>query len=227
MSKLIDLTGQRFGRLTVIKRAQNAKDGKTQWLCRCDCGKETIVRAAPLRRGDSKSCGCGMGIKNSGFKPSYLRRTHSNRLYNIWSGMKYRCETPSCPGYPLYGGRGIRICEEWNGPDGFEHFANWSIQNGYDNGLEIDRIDNDGDYAPENCRWVTHEMNAQNRRKHSKMGADGITFRPSRTGVGGKWRASISVNNKHTSLGTFDTYEEALEARKKAEKEYWGWTKTK
>lgn len=217
MSKLIDLSGQRFGFLTVIQRAPKISGEKPKWICQCDCGKQIAVDGARLRSGHTKSCGCFSG------KPLVMRRSHGNRLYNIWAGMKYRCLTPTCPEYSHYGGRGISICSEWLNENGYENFAEWALTHGYEKSLEIDRIDNDGNYSPENCRWVPHNVNSQNRGRPSLQ--KGITLRKTKHGV--VYRASISVHNRHIHLGTYNTYEEAVEARKQAEIKYWGWQKSK
>ena len=168
MAALIDLTGQRFGRWLAIEKSIS-KCGYVMWLCRCDCGNERIVNGHDLRKGKSKSCGC---LRNE--VTTNRNITHGKtdcRLYRIWRGMKDRCTNPTNKGYPSYGGRGITICEEWL--DNFEAFYAWAMANGYDPNAPryqctIDRIDNDGNYSPSNCRWTT--MATQNKNKRAKNG---------------------------------------------------------
>lgn len=233
--RLVDLTGKRFGLLIVLQRLENDKHHKPQWLCQCDCGNQTVVRSKCLVAGDTKSCGCLVhksyirSQKNNEKKkridkPLILRHTHKNRLYNIWSGMHYRCENPNASSFVHYGGRNIKVCREWSGENGFEAFAHWAIDHGYADTLEIDRIDNDGDYRPSNCRWVDHQNNSFNRRARNQTGVSGVSYRKSRTGCGGAYRVAIMTDGKQRNIGTFQTLEEAKEARKQAEIKYRGKT---
>lgn len=158
----IDLTGQRFGRLVVLERMPQ-KGHDTKWKCRCDCGKTVYANTTSLRSGHTKSCGC--------YTHDLARERHTKhgltangipRIYRTWDGMKQRCNNPRSISYPHYGGRGIKVCREW--AESFQAFYNWAMTHGYADDLQIDRINNDGDYCPENCRWVTPRQNIRNRR---------------------------------------------------------------
>lgn len=162
MSRLIDLTGKRFERLVVLGRAANSKSGSTRWLCQCDCGNTTISDGYQLRNCITKSCGC-YSIDNC--KKNFTKHGLANhRLRYVFNSMHSRCENSENNSFTYYGGRGIKVCDEWARPQGFIAFYNWSIENGFEQGLQIDRIDVNKGYSPDNCRWVTPHENSLNRR---------------------------------------------------------------
>ncbi len=166
---LKDLTGQRFGRLTVLELGE--KRGKYTgafWTCRCDCGGTVVVPGRSLRNGETRSCGCLHSDMLR--KPPEEKRT-GTRLYAIWQGMKRRTLTKTNPRYEDYGGRGITICDEWR--DSFEAFRNWALANGYRDDLSLDRKDNDGNYCPENCRWATDLEQGNNTRRNRRFEYNG------------------------------------------------------
>lgn len=162
MSKAIDLTGQKFGKLTVLRldhiRKYN-KCTKYYWLCLCECGNYCISSQNQLSRGKTKSCGC-IQQKYFGIKHN-LRNT---KLYNNWDNIKKRCYAKTDYHYKWYGKRGITICDEWK--NDFKAFYDWAMANGYEEDLTIDRIDVNGNYEPNNCRWISIQKQQQNKRSN-------------------------------------------------------------
>lgn len=159
MSNFKDLSGQRIGRLLVKERRGSDSWRSALWFCKCDCGNECIVSSSNLRKSHTQSCGCLQREATSKANTTHGHRY--SRLYGIWNAMIGRCHRKNSKAYPLYGGRGIAVCDEWKS---FEGFLKWSLENGYEDGLSIDRVDNDKGYSPDNCRWATMEIQANNKR---------------------------------------------------------------
>ena len=162
-----DLTGQRFGRLTVI-RYHDKLNGHLRWECVCDGGKEKIV-SGPSLKGGARSCGCLLTEHN---KKQIVHGSEPKRLYRIWAGLRNRCSNPTNPDYRRYGSRGITVCGEW---DDFTVFRDWALSHGYADDLSIDRIDVNGNYSPANCRWVSAKVQANNRTNNHKVSYKGET----------------------------------------------------
>ena len=159
-----DLTGLRFSKLVVLKRCEvNTNTGKPQWNCVCDCGKQTVVSSYQLVSSRTRSCGCLVTENHYRKYPPELKQS---RIYSVWKGMKQRCSDANAINYRYYGGKGIRVCDEWR--DNFYAFYDWAIANGYRDDLTIDRIDNSKGYYPDNCRWASYKEQ-QNNRSNNKI----------------------------------------------------------
>lgn len=164
MSKVNDLTGKRFGRLTVAERAGSNKRGRATWLCNCDCGKTIIAAGSDLIH-KQRSCGC----QRTDFLEAFNKETktthgmRNTRLYREWRAMINRCSSEVWKDYKNYGGRGIIVCPEW--ASSFESFRDWALANGYQDDLTLDRIRVNGNYEPSNCRWATTKQQANNKRQ--------------------------------------------------------------
>lgn len=171
IGKKIDLIGQRFGRLVVVKEAEphTTKGGRKiyRWECVCDCGNTCVVATSDLRNNHTLSCGCYQKERVS--KINSIHGLSNTRLYNIHKNMMRRCYDVNDEKYKYYGGRGITMCNEWLGKNGVANFIDWAIQNGYEEDLTIDRIDGNKGYEPDNCRWVTRKQQSNNIRSNRTL----------------------------------------------------------
>ena len=174
--KAKDLRGSVFGRWTVIEKAESRKR-MAVWKCRCECGTEKEVYQKHLLSGASTSCGCirneqaSKRMKES--NPAEIKHNmHHTRLYGKWRNMKHRCHNPNDRNYRYYGGKGIKVCDEWQE---FIPFMEWALKNGYNEGLSIDRIDFDGNYEPKNCRWLTIQKQQYNKSNNHLLTYEGKT----------------------------------------------------
>lgn len=182
MGKYRDLTGERFGRLTVVAKAQRPPKyaNRQFWLVRCDCGNERVLSSGEWNRHARYSCGCyGRELASVRAYKQHLTHGHSSsRLYGIWNAMKQRCNNPNVKEYNFYGGRGIKVCDEWS--HDYTSFERWMLDNGYSEEEKrgkctLDRIDVNGDYCPENCRLATQKQQANNTRKNRLLTYNGST----------------------------------------------------
>ncbi len=180
--QLCNLEGRRFGYLSVV-RFSHSHNGHTYWFCICDCGKDIVVRGSHLKSGHSVSCGCKRG--------NISHQESKTRLYHIWNGMRERCSNSKNPQYDSYGARGIRVCSDWLS---YVNFRDWSLANGYAENLSIDRIDNNGGYSPENCRWATAREQANNTRKTRFITYNGETHSIS------EWARKLGIKQSTLSM---------------------------
>lgn len=157
--------GQKFNRLTVIgfRYLRRGQYHHWEWECKCDCGNVKTFNPGKVKSGHTQSCGCIRAERLIGYNKvnKYIHGGHKTRLNNIWHGARQRCENPTSKDYKNYGGRGIRFCSEWQS---FDCFRNWAMNNGYDPALTLDRIDTNGNYEPDNCRWTSIKAQCRNKR---------------------------------------------------------------
>ena len=186
MAKIVNIAGKRFGRLIAISTNERDKFGNALWNCKCDCGNNVKVILQSLKDGKTKSCGC-LNKEKMG-KNNLIHGKSKTRIYHIWRDMRERCTKPSKLGYSNYGGRGIKVCEEWSGSKDFLNFYEWSIKNGYKENLTIDRIDFNGNYCPENCRWTDIKTQCNNKRNNI------LIFYNGETKTLAQWSESLNIS---------------------------------
>ena len=213
-SNFKDITGQKFGRLTAIRFSHKGKENRAVWVCKCDCGRYVAVPGKSLRTGNTTSCGC-LNIENSTERIVKFNTKHGKahtRLFGVWAHMKNRCNNPNATNYSLYGGRGIRICKEWESD--FEAFYDWAIENGYKSDAKrgvctVDRIDNDKGYSPENCRIVSSLEQNNNRRSNRCIAHNGETKTAAQWARHyGKNESIFARMSDNEAIETMDAYEE-------------------
>lgn len=186
MAKCEDLAGRQYGKLTVLERGEDVRYGKDEehfpaWICQCECGAIKLVPGHHLRSGRVRSCGARECRERRHIKPKSEYKPHPRKfarpdeqqLRNIWRGMIQRCYDERTKGYKNYGGRGIGVCEDWRGEDGFNRFYLWAVESGFQPNLSIDKIDNNKDYAPTNCRWATFVEQQNNKRTNVHVTVNG------------------------------------------------------
>jgi hypothetical protein len=178
--------GNKYNMLTVTRETNDRVNQELIWECRCDCGDYTIATARNLAKGTKKSCGC--------LKRDRLHGLNKTRPYRIWSNMIQRCTNPDVDSYKNYGKRGIDVCKEWR--DDFLNFHKWAIENGYNDSLSIDRINNNKGYSPCNCRWATRQEQANNRResRHPMGSNHNIEFNGKVQSISA-WARELDINH--------------------------------
>lgn len=167
--KTLDLRGIRFGYLTAVEPSNERSGHCIKWVCKCDCGRVSLVSARSLVTGRTKSCGCKKGQMCR--DANVTHDMSGSPLYDVYNQMVARCSSPRNHAYQNYGGRGIKVCDEWLNDRAT--FFSWAKANGYSPGLSIDRIDNNGDYSPENCRLVTRSIQNNNKRSNHPVVLNG------------------------------------------------------
>lgn len=211
MPKMIDLTGQRYGNLIVIRISENEPCKKKKWLCKCDCGANVIVSGSNLRSGHTKHCKkCGNEVARS---KKIKHGMTGTKLYYVWEAMINRCGNPNSKSYVDYGAKGISVCDDWHDAS---VFIKWALENGYKEGLEIDRIDTFKGYSPDNCRWVTKQINANNKTINKYIEHNG------KTRTLADWARYYEVNYKNLSRNMNKGYslQEAIKREKTGDRSH-------
>jgi len=187
MGAKVNLAGQKFGRLLVLYDTGERKNKHVVWHCRCDCGNEVDARGDNLTSGLARSCGCYNRERVAEVQATHGMSRHggAHPVYWVWHGMLQRCKNPNDKRYKYYGGRGITVCDEWHDA---EKFIGWAVLNGWEKGLTLDRIDNNGNYKPDNCRWVTRKVQSRNMRSNHLIAFNG------KTQTIAEWAEEIGIN---------------------------------
>lgn len=195
--------GKKYGRLTVVEYL-GVFNGRSKFLCRCDCGSERVVRANNLKTGNTTSCGCLHIQRNIERLTKHGGTRENPKLYYVWAAMLQRCHNAKNKWYANYGGRGIVVCEEWR--TSYESFREWAFNSGYVENLTIDRIDVNGNYEPSNCQWATKKEQVRNRRVTRFL-----TFKDKTLPVA-EWaeRAGLPYRTLHTRINKGWSIERAL-----------------
>lgn len=166
--RLIDLTGKKYGRLTVLDRAPN-RNKCTMWRCECECGNTVVVSGSHLKNGHTKSCGCLLAEIVSNMFSTH--RDTKSALYRMWHNMRVRCNYERSDRYSTYGARGIKVCDEWN--SSYEIFRRWALEHGYKEGLSIERKNVNDGYAPDNCEFIPVDLQCYNKTNSHYLEYDG------------------------------------------------------
>lgn len=201
MAKIKDMTGQVFGRWTVVGFSHMNDSGAAMWLCECECGIKRAVVGHSLRKGSSKSCGClAAELSVQATRGHGKHNGRNDRLYGVWHNIKDRCYNPQSEYFYRYGGRGIKVCDEWRSD--YAAFREWAFANGYDPTVPkgtktLDRIDNNGDYSPENCAWHDMKQQSNNRSSNRLIEYNGVVHTAT------QWAEMIGVE-RHTILRRID-----------------------
>lgn len=219
-----DIAGQKFNKLTALRIVGYEEPYRSNekpiplWECLCDCGSETVGTVYNIVRGRKKSCGCLR--KESTTKTHGMTKT---KIYVVYRNMWKRCYNKNEWAYPYYGGRGIKLCDRWMEPEGIGFMNFYADMGDIPNGLEIERVNNDGDYCPDNCVWAARSEQTFNQRKrcNNVSGRSGVSFNQKH----GKYVVTIGKNNKSIYLGIYSDFEEACKVREEAELEYYGFIK--
>lgn len=216
--RVLELEGMKFNRLLVVGRAENTPNGSARWNCLCDCGNTSVVVGSKLRSGKIKSCGCWNKerIGKMNLSHGHNKGRSQSATYDSWRAMKERCYNKKNKRYESYGGKGIIVCDRWK--NSFENFLEDMGER--PEGMTLDRIDVNGNYEPNNCRWVDATTQAYNigLRKDNTSGRTGVA----RSANGKRWIAYIRFKNQQVYLGTFDSFDDAKSARESAEIKYYG-----